>query len=108
MAAGLGLRPAHLSADSIEVLGLPGEIMLRLLKMLVLPLVAGSMVAGQAAMHCPCHLPIAALDCDYVSCSLSSFSAHSPMIRSLSPCIILLLATLACEACSLGPLQLIK
>ena len=53
MAAGLGLRPANLSADSIEVLGLPGEIMLRLLKMLVLPLVAGSMVAGQATMHCP-------------------------------------------------------
>lgn len=34
--------------DTSEVLcaGFPGEIMLRLLKMLVLPLVAGSMIAG--------------------------------------------------------------
>ena len=44
--AGMLLRPAHLSRDAIEVLGFPGEVMLRLLKMLVLPLVAGSMVAG--------------------------------------------------------------
>jgi len=47
VAAGMLLRPAHLSSDSIEILGFPGEVMLRLLKMLVLPLVAGSMVAGR-------------------------------------------------------------
>lgn len=46
IASGLALRPAHLSASAQEALGFPGEIMLRLLKMLVLPLVAGSMVAG--------------------------------------------------------------
>ena len=31
-------------ADAADLLGFPGELMLRLLKMLVLPLVAGSMV----------------------------------------------------------------
>lgn len=41
------MRPLHLSPEMIEILGFPGEIMLRLLKMLVLPLVAGSMVAGK-------------------------------------------------------------
>ena len=37
---------ADLSPEQIDVLGFLGELMLRLLKMLVLPLVAGSMVAG--------------------------------------------------------------
>lgn len=44
---GLCLRPLHLSPDAIQVAAFPGEIMLRLLKMLVLPLIAGSMVAGR-------------------------------------------------------------
>lgn len=43
---GVLLRRAELSAEQIELLGFAGEVMLRLLKMLVLPLVAGSMVAG--------------------------------------------------------------
>ena len=43
---GFALRPAHLSLRAIELVGFPGEIMLRLLKMLVLPLVAGSMISG--------------------------------------------------------------
>ena len=41
------LRFADLTPEHIDLLGFPGEIMLRLLKMLVLPLVAGSMVAGE-------------------------------------------------------------
>ena len=44
---GLTLRPFGLSQESIQVAAFPGELMLRLLKMLVLPLVAGSMVAGK-------------------------------------------------------------
>ena len=38
-------------ADAADLLGFPGELMLRLLKMLVLPLVAGSMVAGVCALR---------------------------------------------------------
>ena len=44
--SGVLLRMAALSPEQIDVLGFLGELMLRLLKMLVLPLVAGSMVAG--------------------------------------------------------------
>ena len=43
---GVLLRMADLSAEQVDLLGFLGELMLRLLKMLVLPLVAGSMVAG--------------------------------------------------------------
>ncbi len=44
---GVLLRMADLSPEQIDLLGFLGELMLRLLKMLVLPLVAGSMVAGE-------------------------------------------------------------
>lgn len=50
---GLLLRLAEPTAEQIDLLGFAGELMLRLLKMLVLPLVAGSMVAG------PPHDPVA-------------------------------------------------
>ena len=63
------LRFAALTPEHIDLLGFAGEIMLRLLKMLVLPLVAGSMVAGgwwpphalsvwapSAVQHWPCLL----------------------------------------------------
>lgn len=43
---GLLLRLAEPTAEQIDLLGFAGELMLRLLKMLVLPLVAGSMIAG--------------------------------------------------------------
>ena len=46
IAGGLLLRLAEPTAEQIDLLGFAGELMLRLLKMLVLPLVAGSMVAG--------------------------------------------------------------
>ena len=44
--SGVLLRMAALSPEQVDILGFLGELMLRLLKMLVLPLVAGSMVAG--------------------------------------------------------------
>ena len=47
IAGGLALRPAHLGDQGLTLLGLAGEIMLRLLKMIVLPLIAGSMIAGE-------------------------------------------------------------
>ena len=48
---GFVLRPAHLSDNVIELVGFPGEIMLRMLKMLVLPLVAGSMISGTTSIQ---------------------------------------------------------
>ncbi|KAK9849386.1 hypothetical protein WJX84_010959 [Apatococcus fuscideae] len=45
------IRLAHPSKDTITLIGLPGEILLRLLKMLVLPLVAGSMIAGVCSLR---------------------------------------------------------
>ncbi|DBA93948.1 TPA: hypothetical protein ACH3X1_001610 [Trebouxia sp. C0004] len=39
------------SRQAIDLIGFPGEIMLRLLKMLVLPLVAGSMIAGVCSLR---------------------------------------------------------
>jgi hypothetical protein len=51
IAAGAALRPAHLSPAAIALIGFPGELMLRLLKMLVLPLVAASMVSGVCSLR---------------------------------------------------------
>ena len=51
IALGASLRPANLSATAISLIGFPGELMLRLLKMLVLPLVAASMVSGMCALR---------------------------------------------------------
>ena len=56
IAGGVLLRMAELSPEQIDLLGFAGELMLRLLKMLVLPLVAGSMVAGERILL---YLPLA-------------------------------------------------
>ena len=48
---GVLLRMADLTPEQVDLLGFLGELMLRLLKMLVLPLVAGSMVAGGRSSH---------------------------------------------------------
>ncbi len=48
---GAALRSADLSAAAIDAIGFPGELMLRLLKMLVLPLVAASMVSGMCSLR---------------------------------------------------------
>lgn len=45
------IRLARPSRQAIDLIGFPGEIMLRLLKMLVLPLVAGSMIAGVCSLR---------------------------------------------------------
>jgi Na+/H+-dicarboxylate symporter len=54
LAGGGALRAAAggpWTGPAADLLGFPGELMLRLLKMLVLPLVAGSMVAGVCALR---------------------------------------------------------
>lgn len=43
---GLSLQPAHLSNQNITLLGFPGEIFLRLLKLLIIPLIFASIVNG--------------------------------------------------------------
>ncbi|KAL4443245.1 hypothetical protein ABPG75_010982 [Micractinium tetrahymenae] len=48
---GVALKPAGLGQQAIELIGFPGEIMLRLLKMLVLPVVSVSMVAGVVSLR---------------------------------------------------------
>ena len=47
IALGMAVRPAKLGPQGLDLLGFPGDIMLRLLKMMVLPLIAGSMIAGE-------------------------------------------------------------
>ncbi|KAL3151463.1 hypothetical protein ABBQ38_012464 [Trebouxia sp. C0009 RCD-2024] len=49
--AGSLIRLGKPSSKAIDLIGFPGEIMLRLLKMLVLPLVAGSMIAGVCSLR---------------------------------------------------------
>ncbi|KAK9806122.1 hypothetical protein WJX72_002273 [[Myrmecia] bisecta] len=48
---GMLVRLAEPSLATIDLIGFPGELMLRLLKLLVLPLVSGSMVAGVCALR---------------------------------------------------------
>ncbi|KAL4419638.1 hypothetical protein ABPG77_008579 [Micractinium sp. CCAP 211/92] len=48
---GIALKPAELGQQAIDLIGFPGEIMLRLLKMLVLPLVSVSMVSGVVSLR---------------------------------------------------------
>jgi Na+/H+-dicarboxylate symporter len=45
------LRLATLSPQAIDLIGFPGEVMLRLLKLMVLPLVSVSMVAGLCSLR---------------------------------------------------------
>ncbi|XP_060068253.1 excitatory amino acid transporter-like [Ylistrum balloti] len=45
---GFGLRSADLSADALMWLGLPGEMFMNMLKMTIIPLIAGSIIAGTA------------------------------------------------------------
>ncbi|KAI7840620.1 hypothetical protein COHA_005642 [Chlorella ohadii] len=51
VALGAALKPAALGPQAIALIGFPGELMLRLLKMLVLPLVSVSMVAGVLSLR---------------------------------------------------------
>ena len=48
---GVAMRPANLGPQGLDLLGFPGDVMLRLLKMMVLPLIAGSMIAGDSRLQ---------------------------------------------------------
>ena len=44
---GLVLRIAEPSKDAIMLIGFPGDVLMRLLKMLILPLIAASLITGK-------------------------------------------------------------
>ncbi|XP_030383399.1 excitatory amino acid transporter isoform X2 [Scaptodrosophila lebanonensis] len=48
---GLSLRPLHLHGDSIMLISYPGELFMRLLKLMILPLVISSLIAGSASLN---------------------------------------------------------
>ncbi|XP_052717714.1 excitatory amino acid transporter-like [Crassostrea angulata] len=50
-AFGFGLRSVEPSSDALTWIGLPGEIFMRLLKMLILPLIVASIITGTASMN---------------------------------------------------------
>lgn len=50
-AFGFGLRPVAPSTDALTWIGLPGEIYMRLLKMMILPLIISSIITGTASMN---------------------------------------------------------
>lgn len=48
---GFSLRPLKLSADSIMLIAYPGELFMRVLKLMILPLVISSLIAGSASLN---------------------------------------------------------
>ena len=45
-ALGLSLRSAHLTDETIMLISFPGDILMRMLKMCILPLIVSSLVTG--------------------------------------------------------------
>ena len=43
---GFALRVSHLSEDTITFISFPGDILMRMLKMLILPLIVSSLISG--------------------------------------------------------------
>lgn len=48
---GFGLRPFQLSSDLILLISYPGELFMRILKLIILPLIISSLVAGSASLN---------------------------------------------------------
>ncbi|EDW03445.1 GH10499 [Drosophila grimshawi] len=48
---GLSLRPLNLHEDSIMLISYPGELFMRVLKLMILPLVISSLIAGSASLN---------------------------------------------------------
>ncbi|XP_023955142.1 excitatory amino acid transporter isoform X1 [Bicyclus anynana] len=51
IAVGFGLRPYHLGPDALIVISYPGELFMRLLKLMILPLIIASLIAGSASLN---------------------------------------------------------
>ena len=50
VALGFSLRTAQLSSDTIMLISFPGDLLMRMLKMLVLPLIVSSLITGVAVL----------------------------------------------------------
>lgn len=48
---GFSLRPLKLHADSIMLIAYPGELFMRVLKLMILPLIISSLIAGSASLN---------------------------------------------------------
>lgn len=48
---GFALREADPSPDVIMFISFPGEVLMRLLKMLILPLIISSLITGKSSFH---------------------------------------------------------
>ncbi|XP_045768754.1 excitatory amino acid transporter isoform X2 [Maniola jurtina] len=51
IAVGFGLRPYQLGPDGRMVISYPGELFMRLLKLMILPLIIASLIAGSASLN---------------------------------------------------------
>lgn len=51
MFAGFGLRCFSLGPDVILLISYPGELFMRILKLIILPLIISSLVAGSASLN---------------------------------------------------------
>jgi solute carrier family 1 (high affinity glutamate transporter) protein 2 len=49
-ALGLSLRSAHLSSETIMLISFPGDLLMRMLKMCILPLIVSSLITGVAVL----------------------------------------------------------
>lgn len=48
---GFGLRPYKLGSDALMLISYPGELFMRLLKLMILPLIIASLIAGSASLN---------------------------------------------------------
>lgn len=47
---GIGLRSVEPSKDAILLIGFPGDVLMRMLKMLILPLIVSSLITGESSL----------------------------------------------------------
>lgn len=48
---GFGLRPYRLGPDALMIVSYPGELFMRVLKLMILPLIIASLIAGSASLN---------------------------------------------------------
>lgn len=82
--AGFSLRTLHLNHDSIMLISYPGELFMRMLKLMILPLVISSLIAGSASLNARMNGRIALRTICYFA-STSFFNAF------LGICLVLLI-----------------